>query len=143
VSSPPDPLATSDDLARFGLPQEALDALELRAPGAGARGLAAGTAMALGYLSGRYTLPLVSWDDAVRANVCYWVAAQLLTTLGAHPDNPADQAILDRATAAVAWFRDVARGLASPAIVDSAPAADAASADQTFCVTNPRRHWIR
>jgi phage gp36-like protein len=73
------------------------------------------------YLSGRFTLPLVTYGEAVTRAVCVVAAYDLLTSRGYNPANQGDDSSqLDKRYRSVEdWLKDVARGLVTPPVTDS------------------------
>lgn len=113
--------ALAADLYALGLPSAALGDLSADAITAA---LVAASGAADGYLATRYKLPLVSCGDEVTRRVCHLAAFDLLTTRGTRPGDALDL-IVKRNDDAIAWFRDVSRGLVQPAgIVDATPTFD-------------------
>lgn len=110
--------ADADDLYALGLPATALAGVSA---GAVASALDAASGVADGYIAKRYRLPLVEWGDDLRGVVCRLAAADLLTTRGTRPGDGIEL-IVTRQEQALAWLRDVSRGLAEPqGVVDSTP----------------------
>ena len=74
------------------------------------------------YVGQRYTLPIVQWSYDVQ-QYCCWIAAYVLVQQrGYKPANAAEDTFKLRYDQAIAWLRDVARSVATPAqIVDSSP----------------------
>jgi phage gp36-like protein len=72
------------------------------------------------FFKSRFTLPLTSWDAAVRrccAVIAAWIA---LTTRGWRPgDNPEDQAIVMEVERQRKWLVQVSQGTATPTVTDS------------------------
>ena len=111
--------ADLDDLGRLGLRKLAsagLSDADLLAA------LAAASELADSYLRSQYKLPLASWGADVRRAVAMIAAWDILSAQrGFNPDSPGDQIWLARYEQAVAWFKDVAKGLVNPNVVDSTP----------------------
>lgn len=132
--------ATTTDLTRLGLPSTALANVS---PTTQEDSLDAMSAIADGYLSSRYELPLSVWGDDLRACVCRLAAYDLMVTRGYNPTAGADENLLLRHDHAMRWLRDVASGAVSPAgIVDATPA-DTTDNETTFAVTSSSRGWRR
>ncbi len=101
--------------------------------------LAAASDEADSYMRNKYTLPLVSWTQDLRRAVCRIAAYTLLSSRGFNPqENSGDQNIADNNSKAVAWLRDVGKGLASPGLVDSSPSQLPAVPSVS---SNRRRRW--
>jgi phage gp36-like protein len=62
------------------------------------------------YLSKRYTLPLVSWDEDLKALVGDLAQYRLLARRGFRPGSGNDQTSRMRYDDAIAWLRDFAKG---------------------------------
>jgi phage gp36-like protein len=63
----------------------------------------------------RYTLPLVSWGGDLR-RACLNIATYfIMVGRGYNPDAGSDPGIRDRYLDSIAWLKDVANGIASPA----------------------------
>jgi len=77
------------------------------------------------YLSGRFTLPLVSHGEAVTRAVCIVAAYDLLTGRGFNPANQGDDSSqLDkRYESTEKWLEKVAQGLVTPVVTDSSTGA--------------------
>ena len=125
--------ATRDDLARLGLPPAVLSAIPTADQDAA---LEAASDLADSYLSARYTLPLVSWEDDLRRAVAHIAAYDLMVRRGFNPTG-ADEQIRLRYEDAIRWLEGVARGLLHPQIVDSSPE----DLPGPVGYTRPRRGW--
>ncbi len=114
------PYAAPTDLANLGLSAAALapitEAQQLAA-------LQAASDYADGALRDRFELPLVAWSQDLTRAVVHLAAYDLLVTRGYNPEAGGDPAIEARAEAARQWLRDVARGIFTPGVTDSSPAA--------------------
>ena len=62
------------------------------------------------YLSKRHTLPLVSWDEDLKALVGDLAQYRLLSRRGFRPGSANDQIAVKRYDDAIAWLRDLAKG---------------------------------
>ncbi len=133
--------ATTTDLTRLGLPSTALTNVSTTTQ---EESLDAMSAIADGYLSSRYELPLSAWGDDLRACVCRLAAYDLMVTRGFAPQSGnSDENLLLRHDHAMRWLRDVASGAVSPAgIVDATPD-DTTDNETTFAVTDVSRGWRR
>jgi hypothetical protein len=67
----------------------------------------------------RYTLPLLTWDDDVRQNVCQLAVFPLMCFAGFNPDAPENVVFKQLTDEAARWFRGVAGRTVHPAIADS------------------------
>ena len=130
------PYATRSDFESFGLPSEALDALDARAPGAVDRALAGASAIADGYLATRYVLPLATWSDDLRLSVCAIAAANLMVTLGLNPESTDAMLLRGRSKDAQEWLRGVAAKKIHPAVTEGGTAVDGATV-----VSQAERGW--
>lgn len=127
------PYATATDLYRLALRQAALSGLGIADQDAA---LEAASRVADGYLQARYKLPLSAWGDDLRRAVAIIAAYDLLAGRGFAPEG-VDEHIRLRYEDAIAWLRDVSRGVVTPVgLVDSSPAV----VDEGIAaVTDPRR----
>jgi phage gp36-like protein len=111
--------ATLDDLAQLGLKRLATAGItdaDLNAA------LVAASELADGYLRAQFMLPLVSWGADLRRHVAMLAAWDILSAQrGFNPDGPANEIWLQRHDQAMAWFRDISRGVVSPNVIDSTP----------------------
>lgn len=74
------------------------------------------------YIRKRYGLPLSSYGADLSAAVYAIATFTLLRRRGFDPTNPADQLVVKGNDDAIAWLRDVAKGLAELAdVVDATP----------------------
>jgi phage gp36-like protein len=131
--------AVQADLQRFALPASvvasclAIDANSVTAALQGASDTADG------YMRGQFVLPLVAPypADLVRA-VCKLAAYDLVSgTIGYNPEG--DPSILKGWEQAMAWFKDVARGVSIPSITDSTPGGTRGPVP--FVSSRRRRGW--
>jgi phage gp36-like protein len=124
------------DLGRYGIRESALS--EIATPSARADACITVTAEADGYLSRRYTLPLIAWGDDLRGQCARMAVRYALDQCGWQPDGPDD--VVERAfDRAVKWLSAVGAGTVSPAgIIDSTPA-KRGSVPRMF--SRPRRGW--
>lgn len=128
--------ATRADMEVLGLPSDALDALDARTPGAVARALTMACAMADGYLAVRYVLPLASWGDDLRGQVCALAASSLMITLGLDPEGNDAILLRQREKTALDWFRGVAAKKIHPAVTEGGTSVDGA-----VVISPPARGW--
>jgi phage gp36-like protein len=115
--------ATLEEFADGGLPPAALEDV-----GADIRtdAIEKASGLADSYLAKRFTLPLISWGDALTRAVIDIAACDLLMRRGFNPSAGSDQVIVDKKEAAIDWLKDVAKGLADPIVEDSTPNIDEA-----------------
>lgn len=113
--------ATITDLANLGLPESTLRGAT---PAVKDGALSAASRTADGYLQKRFTLPLASWSDDLTQAVVSIAAWYILSRIGFNPAMGADQAIAKRSDDAIAWLRDVSRGVVEPVLVDATPSTD-------------------
>ncbi|MBI2392813.1 MAG: DUF1320 family protein [Deltaproteobacteria bacterium] len=131
-----EPYANLDDLARLGLKRLAtagITDVDLTAA------LVAASETADSYMRAQLRLPLVSWGADLRRHVAMLAAWDILSAQrGFNPDSPGNDVWLARYDQAMAWFKDVSRGLVAPNVVDSTPITrDGAPR----VATSPRRGW--
>lgn len=119
-------LLTLDEFAKLGVPASSFPSTITDA--VKTANIVSASGVVGGYLSKRYTFPLVQWGDDVRWAVAAIATFLLLKLRGFNPDNPADQLVVKAYDDALAWCREVAKGLVEPSdIIDgSASENDAA-----------------
>ena len=130
-------LASLTELARLGhLPQ----AMASLADEVKTEHLLAASGVALSYIAKRHALPLVSWGHDLIEAVVAIAAWTLLCQRGFNPTNPADMSVRERYLQALAWLRDVAKGLAELVdVVDATPSIQEAGP----LVSSEKRHqWL-
>lgn len=79
----------------------------------------AASAIADSYLRARYSLPLLAWDDAIKAKVAAVAAAHLLRTIGWNPEDPANVSIMRDAASAEQWLAKVGARDVHPDVTES------------------------
>lgn len=130
--------AERSDLTRFGLPAAALTNVATATQDAA---LDAASAVADGYLRGRFELPLTAWGDDLRRAICAIASWDLMTARGFDPNAGADEVLRQRYEDAIAWLKSIALGHVIPVdVVDATPDEDDGG---TFSVSNARRRWLR
>lgn len=96
------------DLGTYALPSAALAAFS---PADKTAALEAASRVADSYLAARSSVPLSTWGTDLRAAVCQLAAYDLLTKIGF--DSPGDgSSFRQRRDDALAWLRDVSKGVA-------------------------------
>jgi phage gp36-like protein len=133
---------TPADLPRFGLPSVVLEELETTVESQTDACLAA-TDEAEGYLANRYSMPLVSWGDALRLHVAKLAIVSFLDASGWQPSGQ-DDVIMAAYTRAIAWLKGVGGGVISPpGIVDSSPTPGASGSGPSGArvTSQPMRGW--
>jgi len=109
--------ATTDDLAKVGLPSGALSGVD---PTAQLAALNAASAEADGYLASHFTLPLVAPFPAdLVTHVCGIAAFRILSVRGFNPEAGSDVAVRMRFDDAMKWLRDISNNRAHPQVTDS------------------------
>ncbi len=104
--------ATAADFAALGLPAKATAGM----PSADiAAALEAASRVVDSYIGSRYDLPLATFDASVTMAVCKIAAYELLSRRGFAAGVGDAEQVKERYDQAIAWCRDVARGLALPA----------------------------
>lgn len=81
--------------------------------------LTSASLMADGYMRGRYSLPLLAWDDGIRMNVAYIAGYQLLAQRGYNPGAGADINVRMRYEDAIRWFEGVQRQAVHPQVTET------------------------
>jgi phage gp36-like protein len=122
------------DLAKFGIASQALAGISSEDQQAA---LDAASATADGYLQSRFRLPLTAWGDDLRRVVCQIAAYDLLANRGYAPQAEGNTTIADRAEAATNWLRDVSKGIVTPLVTETSPAAK----DSPRVLSAPKRGW--
>jgi phage gp36-like protein len=90
--------------------------------------IVAASGVVAGYVGKRFTFPLAQWGDDIRSAVAAIATFTLLKLRGFNPENPADQLVVKAYDDAIAWCRDVAKGLVEPSdIIDATPTEDDAA----------------
>lgn len=120
--------ATIPDLYSLGAPETALSELT---DDVKESALGAACDVVDSYFANRFTLPLVTWGGDVKRAVCIIAAYDLLSGRGWNPTNTggdSDQ-LSTRYDKVLEWLRDVARGLVTPVVTDSAPVSAGAPAN--------------
>lgn len=115
-------LITDAELLAMGLPGDALSAVD-----ASVRDQHRQTAsdFALSHIKKRHKLPLISWGNDIKQAVAHIAARSLMGTRGFDPASRSGEEIIARSDTAIAWLRDVAKGIVEPVdIVDSTPDLD-------------------
>lgn len=111
--------ATYADLYTLGAPETAFDGL---APEALDGALDAACDTVDSYLANRFTLPLTAVNGDVKRAACIIAAYDLIAGRGWNPSNSggdSDQ-LSTRYDKVIEWLRDVAKGLVTPVVTDSA-----------------------
>lgn len=118
-------LITDAELLAFGLPGDALSIVDVAVRDSSRAGA---SATILGYLKKRYTLPLLAWGDDLKKVVADEAVYDLMRFRGFDPGSESGSLIVKGHDDAIAWARDVAKGLIEPVdIEDSTPDVDEAA----------------
>lgn len=132
--------ATTTDLARLGVASTALSAV---ATATQEDALDACSALADGYLDGRFTLPLAAWGDDLRMHVAGMAAFRLLAGRGYDPQKGGDEVIRMLWEDAIRWLERVSAGSVTPAgITDSTPSVEE-HIEGGVVISNTSRGWMR
>jgi phage gp36-like protein len=130
--------ADRTDLTRLGLATGALTNVPTATQD---DALDAASAVADGYLRGRFELPLTAWGDDLRRAVCGIASYDLMVVRGFAPGAGNDETLRLRYEDAVAWLKSIALGHVIPVdVTDATPDEDDGG---TFSVSNARRRWLR
>jgi phage gp36-like protein len=109
--------ASIADLTSLGFPALALGSL----PDADANNaLDAASIEADGYLAPRYTLPLTTWPLSLRMHVARIAAYVIMSTRGMNPGSRGNELIVKGYDDAIMWLKNVARGVVTLPIADTA-----------------------
>lgn len=86
--------------------------------------IAYASGVADGYLRKRYALPITGWSDDLKLAVGSLAQFYLISKRGFRPGSGYDQIVVKRNDDAIAWLRDVSKGLVEIGCTDSTPATD-------------------
>lgn len=130
--------ATIDELKTFGINPDALTGIDdprLQAA------LDAASGVADGYLASRFTLPLTGTIPVdLKQRVCDMAAWFALKARGINPES--NESVKDGYDQAIAWLRDVSRGLVKPQVTDSPVETITNAQTRTpIILSNPKRNW--
>lgn len=100
--------ATAAEFDEFQLPSTALKGVPTTTKD---RALQWGSRIALSYIRKRKTPPLLTWGEDLRANICELAAYYLVGRKGYSPGSGNNQVIRMSYEDAIAWLRDVSRGI--------------------------------
>ena len=112
---------TLQDIESTSLPPEAIEGIN---PKTVTRIIEAVSAEADTYLAQRYTLPLSEVDPALRQHVANRCALQLAISQGLDTMSAEGEVLTRIAASSLAFFRDIAKGLASLSITAAVPPVD-------------------
>lgn len=115
------PYITVGEFSDLGIPAAAYAGL---APTVLSSAILSASSLADSYLRKRYTLPISAPGDDLKAKVADLVQYNLLVVRGFRPDSGNDVLASKRRDDAENWFRDVAKGLVEPDIVDGTAEVD-------------------
>lgn len=127
-------LITDAELLSLGIASDALGAIP--SGDRDAQRLAA-SSFVLSYLANRYSLPLVSWTDDVKAATAHIAAWWLLSRRGYDSTSGSDDNIENRYNAALVWLADVRDGRAFPEEVIDSGSVD----ERGVLIGEPSRPW--
>lgn len=131
--------ATTGDLTTLGLPAKALAGIAVPAQEAA---LEAASRVVDSYIGSRYDLPLIGVGSDIKEAVCAIAAVNLMSVRGFAAGVEDAEALMTRKKDAMTWLRDVAKGLATPSVIDttdqSKPPVDPQRAPFTKTITTPR-----
>jgi phage gp36-like protein len=96
------------DFSALGLPPKALEGISNADK---EKHLDAASAKAAGFLRSKFKLPLASWDEALTEAVASIAAFGLMGVRGYNPAAGANEVIEKRHDKAMAWLKEVARGV--------------------------------
>lgn len=132
--------ATMEDLTTLGVPAKALASM---AAADITRAITAASGVVDSYIGSRYNLPLVRWDASVSAATAKIAAYTLLTTRGYSAGTQDSEQFRLGYTDAIAWCKDVAKGLATPSVVETADSTAETINRQAapFVLSSERRGW--
>jgi phage gp36-like protein len=108
--------ATIAELYQYGAPSKAFGALDAGTLNAG---LAAASAEVDSMLRGRYSLPLLTWDESIKRWTCQIAAYQLLAVRGFDPRAGGDANLLARYDQAMRELGEVQRQARHPLVTET------------------------
>lgn len=104
--------------------------------------LSSASRLADSYIGARgYALPLTQWGEDLRSAVCRIAAFTVLVSRGINPDEPMIQATSKSRDDAIAWLRDVAKGIANLDQVQTTPARSGAGLIAFYTSSTEDRGW--
>lgn len=113
-------LITDAELLQLGLPGTSLSGVAVAVRDE-ARAAASDTA--LSYIKKRFGLPLLAWGSDIKRAVAHIAVYDLMAYRGYAPESGVDALIAKRHDDALAWLRDVARGIVEPIDIEDSTAA--------------------
>jgi phage gp36-like protein len=126
--------ATTTDLAQVGVNADALAGIDNASLTAA---LASASAVADGYLTSRYVLPLIApYPADLVQHVCGLAAYFAIKARGFDPN--ANPTIRFGYEDAMSWLRDISRNLVHPQVTESARPAGSV---EPIIISRPRRGW--
>lgn len=135
----------NEDIIATGVSSTILEELELAIPGEVARIIENRSAMADGFISGRFVLPLISWGRDLRMMVAQQAGYDIISGKGFSPTSDNGQLWQLKKTEADNWLYNVSSGKINPAgIVDSAVPATPQITNASFAPiinSEPLRGW--
>lgn len=112
-------LITDEEFLQLGMASDALASIPSQTRAAVC---SAASDLALSYVAKRYATPLVSYGDDLKRAIAHIAAWDALALRGFSPVAGSDASIERRHDNAIAWLRDVARGLAElQGVTDATP----------------------
>ena len=109
--------ATRDDLVTFGgMNAVAIQNIDDAVVNAA---LDAASETADGYMRGRFSLPLLAWDQGIKTHTAYIAAYNIITQRGMNPGAGADVTFRMRYEDAVRWFEGVQRQAVHPQVTET------------------------
>ncbi len=128
--------ATVNDVTRHALPAAAIVSISIEIKADCCLGA---TQEADSYLAGRYTLPLVLWDDVLTKHVAKIAGFEIMSRRGFQPTG-FDELIVKGRDDAIAWLRGVAANKIYPPGLTDSDSEDVGTND-AFVIEVPATQW--
>ncbi len=128
--------ATVSDVIRHALPETAIASVTIEIKADCCLGA---TQEADSYLAGRYTLPLILWDDVLTKHVAKIAGFEIMSRRGFQPSG-FDELIVKGRDDAIMWLRGVAANKIYPPGITDSDTADVGTND-AFVIDVPATQW--
>lgn len=128
--------ATIGDVIRHALPEAAIASVTIEIKADCCLGA---TQEADSYLAGRYTLPLVLWDDVLTKHVAKIAGFEIMSRRGFQPSG-FDELIVKGRDDAIMWLKGVAANKIYPPGLTDSDATDVGTND-AFVIETPATQW--
>lgn len=131
-------LATAAEFDAHALPSEAFVGIDITVKNAW---LQWASSVCLGFVQKRKALPLLSWGSDLKNACCEIAAYKLMGKRGYAPGSGGNQVLRDGYDDAIAWLRDISRGIAE--LVDCVDSSSTPTVDEAGPLTasDPIVNW--